>query len=145
MLNRLDEGDQSELSSEFPALEGKTDKAGTSINRFTPTGDGAWKVTATADGLDGVMDEEYFVVETDPVELRDTTPNPGLMTRLAKASGGEARHASEGLKGLAKKTPAVKKVNRRKDVPIWSSAWLLFLSVFFPSAEWYLRRRWGLL
>jgi len=36
-------------------------------------------------------------------------------------------------------------VNRRKDVPLWSNAFWLLLAILFPSAEWYLRRRWGLL
>jgi hypothetical protein len=46
---------------------------------------------------------------------------------------------------LARAEPAVQKVNRRKDVPVWASAWLLLLGILLPSVEWFLRRRWGLM
>ncbi|MEZ4466737.1 MAG: hypothetical protein R3F43_20395 [bacterium] len=81
----------------------------------------------------------------DPVELRETAARADTLKALAQAGGGEARTLDQGLDGLDRVEPAVVKVNRRKDVPLWSSGWLLLLAVLFPSAEWFLRRRWGLL
>ena len=52
---------------------------------------------------------------------------------------------SDGLDGLSLIVPKVLKVNRRKDVAVWSSFWFLLIALIAPSIEWFLRRRWGLL
>ena len=49
------------------------------------------------------------------------------------------------LEGLERVEPRVLKINRRRDVPLWSSVWFLLIAVLLPSIEWFLRRRWGLL
>ena len=126
-------------------LKGKTNDAGEFVARFDPPADGPWTVVANADNGGDVSDTDVFVVATDPVELRETAPRPKLLQAIAKAGGGEARTLREGLDGLERVTPDVLKVNRRKDVPIWSSWAILALALLFPSLEWFLRRRWGLL
>jgi uncharacterized membrane protein len=135
-------------ASEQPIIKvitGKTSDAGEFITRFTPERDGPWTVTATADTGSDSADQDVFVVATDPVELRDTSPRPKTLEALAKAGGGDARTIDDGLAGLERVTPEVLKVNRRKDVPIWSSVGVLFFALIFPCLEWFLRRRWGLL
>ena len=123
-------------------LKGKTNDAGEFVARFDPPADGPWTVVANADNGGDVSDTDVFVVATDPVELRETAPRPKLLQAIAKAGGGEARTLREGLD--ANGDPHVLKVNRRKDVPIWSSWAILALALLFPSLEWFLRRRWGL-
>ena len=128
------------------AADGRTDEVGELMTRYTPTEEGAYRVTATA-ALEGgdIDDRDVFVVAPDPVELRETSARRDTMAALAKAGGGELRALGDGLEKLARTEPKVVKVNRRRDVPVWASAWLLLLGVLLPSAEWYLRRRWGLL
>ncbi len=126
-------------------IKGRTNDAGEFITRLSPPADGAWTIKATADTGVTLSDTDVFVVATDPVELRDTSPKPKVLERLSKASGGEARLISDGLGGLGRVSPKVLKVNRRKDVPVWSSAAVLFFALLFPCLEWFLRRRWGLL
>jgi uncharacterized membrane protein len=123
-----------------------TDEAGELAIRYAPPEDGAFFVTATAE-LEGgeVSDDDAFVVAPDPIELRRTAARPETLAVLARAGGGEARTLDDGLADLERTEPRVVKVNRRKDVPLWSSGWLLLLGVLLPSAEWFLRRRWGLL
>ncbi|MEZ4469782.1 MAG: glutamine amidotransferase [bacterium] len=127
-------------------LEGRTSENGEYLARYLPAQPGAYTVTARVDrGTDVVTDEDVFVVAPDPIELRETAARADTLKALAQAGGGEARTLDQGLDGLDRVEPAVVKVNRRKDVPLWSSGWLLLLAVLFPSAEWFLRRRWGLL
>ncbi len=127
-------------------MVGRTDEAGEYVVRYTPPSDGAWTVVARAQLGEGeVSDDDVFVVATDPVELRETAARRGPLDAVVEAGGGELRTLDEGLAGLARTEPRVLKVNRRRDVPIWASGWWLLIAVLLPSAEWFLRRRWGLL
>lgn len=127
-------------------LTGRTDAAGEFVARYVPPSDGAWYVTARAEvGGRALEDGDVFVVATDPVELRQTAARRAPLAAVVEAGGGTLRTLDEGLDGLARVEPRVLKVNRRRDVPVWSSAWWLLLGVLLPSVEWFLRRRWGLL
>ncbi len=126
--------------------DGRTDAAGELMIRFTPEADGAYRVGAVA-ALEGgdAEDEDVFVVAPDPVELRSTATRRDTLAALTTTGGGELRRLKDGLGDLARTEPRVVKVNRRQDVPLWASGWWLLLGILLPSAEWYLRRRWGLL
>ncbi len=138
---------QGELVREpVQTIVGRTDAAGEYVARYTPPTDGAWYVTARAEiGGREMDDDDVFVVATDPIELRQTAAKRAPLAAIARAAGGEVRALDDGLEGLARVEPRVLKVNRRRDVPVWSSVWWLLLAVLLPSAEWFLRRRWGLL
>ncbi len=125
---------------------GRTDETGQYTARIDPPADGAYfvRATATVEGAD-VSDEDAFVVAPDPVELRRTDARRDTLEALTRAGGGDLRTLDEGLEDLARNEPRVVKVNRRRDVPLWASGWLLLVAVLLPSAEWFLRRRWGLL
>jgi len=125
---------------------GRTSDMGELITRVTPEVDGAYAVRAVARLPGGeASDEDVFVVAADPVELRRTAARPETLVAMARAGHGEARDLSDGLDDLPRAEPRMVKVNRRKDVPLWSSGWLLLIVVLIPSMEWFLRRRWGLL
>ncbi len=126
-------------------VTGKTDEAGQLLTRVRPDKDGAWVVRASASLEGSPRNEDVFIVETDPIELRRIAPRSDTLQRIAKASGGKALTLNDSLDQVERREPRVLKVNRRKDVPVWSSGWLLILAVLLPGAEWYLRRRWGLL
>ncbi len=140
-----DEGGTHQVAQLDP-IDTTTTETGEAVVRFTPEGDGAYVVTAKAALPAGeVTDDEIFVVAPDPIELRRTAARADTLARLAQAGGGEARTLSDGLSDLPRVAPKVVKVNRRRDVPLWASVWLLLLAILLPSAEWFLRRRWGLL
>lgn len=127
-------------------LKGRTDENGEYVARVKPEQDGAYFATLKATiGEAEVGDDEVFVVSPDPIELHQTAARRDTLEALAKAGGGEARDLEDGLSRLDRTEPRVVKVNRRRDVPVWASGWLLLLGVLLPSAEWFLRRRWGLL
>jgi len=125
---------------------GTTNERGELVVRWTPPGDGGYRARARAQiGTSESADEDPFIVAADPVELRETRARPETLKALSEASGGRARTLADGLDDLVRREPQVSRVNRRKDVPLWSNAFWLLLAILFPSAEWYLRRRWGLL
>lgn len=127
-------------------IDGRTSDAGEYVTRLTPEKDGAYFATVRVDrGKEVIEDTDVFVVAPDPIELRQVAALADPLKRLARLGGGEARTLSDGLDGLERVEPKVVKVNRRKDVPLWSSGWLLLIAILFPSLEWLLRRRWGLL
>ncbi len=124
----------------------QTDTAGECIVRLTPPRDGGWTVDASANiGEVELTDQDLFIVATDPIELRRTAARRDTLARLSRAGGGELRTLDDGLDGLELVEPRVLKINRRRDVPLWSSVWFLLIAVLLPSIEWFLRRRWGLL
>ncbi len=125
---------------------GRTDENGQLVVRLKPPADGAYfvRATATVGGAD-VADDDAFVVAPDPIELRRTGARRDTLQALARAGGGEALTLADDLDDVARNEPRVVKVNRRRDVPLWASGWLLLVAVLLPSTEWFLRRRWGLL
>lgn len=128
-------------------IDGRTTDNGEHLLRFTPEKDGAYSATVRVDrgGNEVIEDTDVFVVAPDPVELRQVAARPETLEALAAVGKGEARTLDDGLDNLERVEPKVVKVNRRKDVPLWTSGWLFLIVILFPSMEWLLRRRWGLL
>jgi hypothetical protein len=107
--------------------------------------EGAYRIKAQAT-LDGSTLEthDFFVVAEDPLELREISPRPDVLKWCAQASQGTQLTSTDSWDSLKRIQPKVMRVNRRKDVPVWSGLWILCLAILLPSLEWGLRRRWGL-
>ena len=91
----------------------------------------------------GVADRWFYVGGSDR-ELADPRLNEGVLRRLARASGGRyvprggCRHARCRLEAAEPPGPS-------PSVAIsWHEPWVFALLVALLSAEWMLRRRWGL-
>lgn len=113
-----------------------------------PSEEGYQTVRATArrGGIDLGSDEDAFAYEADRPEWSDPRPAPDLLKALAKASGGSYRvlPASIGAGDIDLKEEPVREVQGRRREPIWDRLPLLVLPLLLLSAEWLLRRRWGL-
>lgn len=134
------------ITEEVHRHEGVTSAFGEVVVQFKPAADGAYTVKATAALSGGAAeDADVFVVAADPVELRRTEARRETLKALAAAGGGQALDLDDDPADLARVEPRVIKVNRRRDVPLWSNAWWLLLGVILPSLEWFYRRRWGLM
>ncbi len=143
--SRFDEGGR-ELRELVTELEGRTNEVGEWTGRVTAADEGAWFVQATATLPGGdVQDDDVFIAQADPVEMRDTRARADTLKVLAQAGGGRFVGLAAGLDDLERSEPRVLKVNRRRDVPLWASGWWLLIAVLLPSGEWFLRRRWGLM
>jgi uncharacterized membrane protein len=80
----------------------------------------------------------------DPVEFYDPRPDPAKLEELARASGGEVLHSPEELAQLLRRLktgPGEVIVNR---FPIWDHFGIWFVLLALLTAEWILRRWWGL-
>ncbi len=80
----------------------------------------------------------------DPVELQDPQPDAARLERIARDSGGRVLHSAEELaqlRGTWSSTPGEVVVQK---APAWDHAglWLLLLALL--TADWLLRRWWGL-
>jgi hypothetical protein len=80
------------------------------------------------------------------VEKRELSADPDLMRQLAETSGGATLAASDvaRLPQLVKRWEAARQLAHRQQ-PVWDRWWLLTIAVALLGAEWWLRRREGLL
>ena len=78
-------------------------------------------------------------------ELTDPRLNEGVLRRLAQASGGRYVPASEASRIVSWLATAVPPDQEPERHDVWQTPWIFVLLVTLLSAEWMLRRRWGLL
>ncbi len=115
--------------------------------RLENPGAGGWRIEVEAWDKSGEKlgaDETIFVVEQRGKEFSPPWPNPGLMKKIAQATGGDTWSAGASPDPDALPQPEVWRVAGRKDTPLWDN-WLMGgLLLVLLTGEWYLRRRWGL-
>ena len=116
------------------------------VAHFRPEQPGVHRVAAEAradGGALGTASLSMLVGGADP-EMTDPRLNEQVLQRLAAASGGRLV-AAEGIEALADtlqaRVPAARLAVRRD---LWHNAWSLLAIIALLSAEWVLRRRWGL-
>jgi uncharacterized membrane protein len=88
--------------------------------------------------------DTWFLAGGVEREFADPRLNDGFLRRLARASGGEYLPAAEAgrlASLLASSAPHALEPERRD---LWHEPWTFALVVALLSAEWILRRRWGL-
>ena len=115
----------------------------------TTTGDYTVAVTATRNGENlGTAQARFLVYEQD-LEMDNAAARPALLTHLAKmteAFGGRALAAEQLpslLDELKNKPPELEVLTETKQTP-WDSPPFFLLIVGLLTAEWYLRKKWGL-
>lgn len=91
----------------------------------------------------GGADRSFFVGGNDR-EFADPRLNEGLLRRIARATGGQYAHASDvsDLGAWIDAIAAAPAAAERRD--LWHQPWAFGLVILLLSAEWILRRRWGL-
>jgi hypothetical protein len=113
---------------------------------FRPADPGVYRVTAEArrgSTLLGSATAAMLVGGAD-FEMTDTRLNGPLLQRIALASGGHVvtdAQISVLAESLRAQLPAAALAASRD---LWNSAWSFLAIVTLLSAEWVLRRRWGL-
>ena len=86
----------------------------------------------------------WFYVGGSDREFSDPRLNEGLLRRLARESGGKYSAAADAaglLADLRAAKPPATEPERRE---LWHEPWAFALVIGLLSAEWILRRRWGL-
>ncbi|MCW1923726.1 hypothetical protein OKA05_14260 [Luteolibacter arcticus] len=111
---------------------------------FTPRETGRYRAEVTAP--DGKTLGASFIVFREDLESVETAMDLAYLDELAKASGGRRIDAVELgplLRDLLREAAEQAPLTRR--VSLWDRPWLLLLVSFLLAADWYARRRWGLI
>jgi uncharacterized membrane protein len=123
-----------------------TQNQGEAIYRWKSDHAGAFRVRAQAKPNQTPLEaKDVFVVQSDPLELRSIHSRPDVMHWISKVSKGKNLEIGDSWDQLNFEKPKVMRVNKRQDIPLWSSSWMMILMLSILSLEWFLRRRWGLL
>jgi len=93
-------------------------------------------------GLDAVT---RFIVDAKDLELDQPNADYDLLRQIADLTGGQLLQ-SEDLEGFLKRLESMKleDLTRVTVVPLWDNPWLLLAFVGLLTAEWGLRKKWGL-
>lgn len=91
-----------------------------------------------------VKARDVFLVHEASTEHLRPAAQDGALRMLSEYSGGRFLGALTSLpKELAFRAPKVVRVDKRKDVALWSLPWLLVCALLFLGLEWLLRQRSG--
>ena len=86
-----------------------------------------------------------FVVEGRAPELAVVAPDPGLLARIAEATGGRVLETAAALSGARFHAPRIVRLDNIRTQPLVGAGWLLWaLLVVLLTGEWLLRRRYAL-
>jgi hypothetical protein len=128
------------------AFRGESSIPGRFVSVFRPEESGVYRVRAEARDGDAVLgvSERWFYVGGSDREFADPRLNEGFLRRAARATGG--RYARSGevdevVSWLQAAAPPEAPLERRD---LWHHPWAFAIVVVLLSAEWGLRRRWGL-
>ena len=86
-----------------------------------------------------------FVVEEYSIELGDLRADPLLLGELARASGGRAYPLAAWEDMLEQLAPRKRWVEEAEVLPLWGPLWPALLAVALLAAEWFGRKRSGMI
>ena len=142
-----------------PATEegaaGRARLAAGRVPAFGELNPGAYSYTASSSQAGRPLSfRGSFMVDSTGAEERSLFPDPGLLSYVSQASGGESYRASDSRTGrvdkqqvdrLAREIDAFgEKVLVERQLRLWNHPVLLILFACLLGLEWWLRRRWGL-
>ncbi len=113
---------------------------------FTPEQPGMYRLTASAERGAvplGSADRWFYVGGVDR-EFVDPRLNEGFLRRLARDSGGQYARVSGAARMIASLASAVPQNVEPERRDLWHEPWAFMMMIALLSAEWIVRRRWGL-
>jgi uncharacterized membrane protein len=127
-------------------LQMRPSTAGEQAATFVADTAGLYRVRAEARrgaALLGSADRWFYVGGADP-EFADPRLNEGFLRRLARRSGGQYVAASEADRAVAAVTSSVPQTVEPVRRDLWHEPWAFALVIAVLSAEWLVRRLWGM-
>ncbi|HEX2569323.1 MAG TPA: glutamine amidotransferase [Polyangia bacterium] len=125
-----------------------TDDQGQATVELGKLPSGGYRLTAKRAAGGGLLamnqDEDVFLVRGAGIEAEQPEARPEVLRAVAEATQGSFREVEAGMAGMSFLPPRVVKVSQFHDVELWSTWLSLLAAVACFSAEWWLRRRWGL-
>lgn len=127
-------------------LTRESDRAARFTTTFRPERPGLYRLRTEARRASTALgaDDRWFLVGGGDREFADPRLNEGVLRRMARASGGryaQADDAGELASWLEASAPPPADPVRRD---LWHQPWAFVVLILLLSAEWTLRRRWGL-
>jgi uncharacterized membrane protein len=120
-----------------------TPQTGEYLVSFAPTASGVYRIE-----IETPVERlaEYMVV-TGPLENLDAAPDHLQLQKIASASGGRYVSRADALLSEieAHTRKASKEFIEQKHLPMWATPLVMAVVLGLLSAEWYFRRRWGLI
>ena len=86
-----------------------------------------------------------FVVEEYSIELGDLRADPLLLGELARVSGGRAYPLADWEDMLEQLAPRKRWVEKAEVLPLWGPLWPALLAIALLAAEWFGRKRSGMI
>jgi uncharacterized membrane protein len=138
-----------------PALVSATpdNEEGEYSGNFTPTREGTYRVEGEA-SLGGKVlgkDKTSFTAAFSYGEADDGLPRLDLLKQIAETSKGEyisiADWNDKALERIAARleTIAPAEIVEQRQVKLWNNLWPFAIMLALLSAEWWMRRKWGLI
>lgn len=136
------EGPAGERESPLPA---PSDEPGLQSAVFTPSQDGVYRVTADVRWADGRTESAATSVLVGGADAEMTEPwrHDAALARIAEESGGSLV-AEADLDSLPARLQQAAGAPELREQELWHRPWVFMLLAGLLSAEWMLRRRWGL-
>ncbi|HEX3036535.1 MAG TPA: glutamine amidotransferase [Thermodesulfobacteriota bacterium] len=91
-----------------------------------------------------IGDETVFLVEPPSEEIRGPNTNQALLEIIAKKTEGKAITIRDNPEKLGISFSPKRTITGYKTVEIWDNPWFFIVVLTLLSADWMLRRRWGL-
>jgi hypothetical protein len=120
-------------------------------SEFTATESGDYRFEAAAK-FNGTLlksDIGRFSIGEEQIEKTDTRMRPEFLESLAKSANGEY-YSINNYSSLLNKLTEInsspsKEVFSKSEYQLWSDEWMLIAVIILFTAEWFLRKRWGML
>jgi len=110
-----------------------------------PEGEFDYTVTAEKEGKGIGERRGKFTVEPFFLEYQQTASNVGLMRQLANRSGGQFYRPAEFIRNFPQTSFESRTQYSTAEHFLWDNLYWLFILIFLFGAEWFFRKRWGLL
>ena len=101
--------------------------------------------SATLNGVPLGTDDGGFTVGEAAIEFTQTKMNQPLLTQLSAMTGGQFYAVEESDQLLDDLSFSDVTTQQTQDIQLWNHPLVLFLFILLLTAEWLLRRRYGLL
>ena len=88
--------------------------------------------------------DRWFYVGGSNREFADPRLNEGFLRRVARASGGRYVQAADAMQLVSWLKAATPQTADPEQRDLWHEPWAIAAVALLLSAEWVLRRRWGL-
>ncbi|MCP4445745.1 MAG: hypothetical protein GY811_10450 [Myxococcales bacterium] len=132
---------------QIEVLKATTDEFGEASHELNGLGAGVYRVHAEAQVRDRLVTaDDIFLVDEASTEHLQPAGQEAVLKMASQLSGGEYLGPIAALPAdLPFTAPKLVRVDRHSDIDLWSSPWLLLLTLLFLGLEWVLRGRSGTL